>query len=140
MGEGTDGAVPPRVRGLLLDGLAFGRDLTDLHAELGSFHHRGSSFPAQPLLELAADAFTLTGSTWDQPLELTGLTERHLPEWAPQGSTARQKHSYAITAAVIIAAGSEREDVGWWRNDDLWHHAFVAAVTFVRARCDRAGR
>ena len=31
------------------------------------------------------------------------------------------------------AAGAEPEDVDWWHVDDLWHHAFVAAVTYVRA-------
>jgi len=34
---------------------------------------------------------------------------------------------------VLIAAGAEPEDVGWWRNDDLWHHAFVTAVIYIRA-------
>ena len=34
---------------------------------------------------------------------------------------------------MLIAAGAEPEDVGWWRVDDLWHHAFVAAVTYMRA-------
>ena len=59
-----------RVRALMPDGVASGRDLNELHPELGALHHRRSSFPARPLLELAADAFTLTGSTRNRPLEL----------------------------------------------------------------------
>jgi hypothetical protein len=102
-------------------------------------HDRRPTFPARPLLELAADAFTLTGSTRDDPLELSGLTEEHLAEWAPRGSTAHHKHGDAVTAAVIIAAGAKPEDVGWWRNDDLWHHAFVAAVTHMRVAAAAQG-
>ena len=117
----------------MLDGIAAERDLDELHAELGALHHQRSDFPARPLLELAADAFLPTGSTRDHPLELAGLTEEFAPEWTPRGSTARQKHRYALTAAVLIAAGAEPEDVGWWRVDDLWHHAFVAALIYVRA-------
>jgi hypothetical protein len=117
----------------VLDAVASGRDLHELHAELGDLFHRRSSFPARPLLELAADAFTLIGATRHQPLELAGLTETLMPDWSPHGNTARQKHGYAMTAAVLIAAGAEPEDVDWWRVDDLWHHAFIAAVTYLRA-------
>jgi hypothetical protein len=117
----------------MLDGLVSGRDLDELHAELGALHRQHSNFPARPLLELAADAFLLTESTRDHPLELAGLTAEFAPEWGPRGSTARQKHRYALTAAVLIAAGAEPDDVGWWRVDDLWHHAFVAAVVYIRA-------
>jgi hypothetical protein len=45
----------------------------------------------------------------------------------------RQKHRYALTAVVLIAAGAEPDDVGWCRVDDLWHHAFVAALTQLRS-------
>ena len=117
----------------MLDGVASGRDLHELHAELGALHHLRSTLPARPLLELAADAFTLTGSTRDCPLELAGLTETFVPDWRPHGNTAHQKHGYALTAAVLIAAGAEPEDVGWWHVDDLWHHAFVVAVAYLRA-------
>jgi hypothetical protein len=117
----------------MLDGIASGRDLDELHAELGALHRQGSNFPARPLLELAADAFVLTGSTRDHPLELAGLTSEFAPEWSPRGSTAWQKHRYAMTAAVLIAAGAEPDDVGWWRVHDLWHHAFVAAAVYIRA-------
>jgi hypothetical protein len=122
-----------QVRDLMLDGIVSGRDLDELHAELGAVHRPRSSFPARPLLELAAHAFLITGSTRGHPLELDGLTTEFAPEWGPQGSTARQKHRYALTAAVLIAAGAEPEDVGWWRVEDLWHHAFVAAVIYIRA-------
>jgi hypothetical protein len=91
----------------------------ELDAELGALHHRRSSVPARPLLELAADAFGLTGSTRDRPLELAGLTEKLAPDWSPHGSTAHQRHRCALTAAVLIAAGAEPEDVGWWHVDDL---------------------
>jgi hypothetical protein len=120
-------------RALLLDGVAASRDLHELHTQLGDLHHRGSNFPARPLLELAADTFALIGATRDHPLELAGLTESVMPDWSPHGNTARQKHGYAMTAVVLIAAGAEPEDVGWWRVDDLWHHAFFAAVTYLRA-------
>jgi hypothetical protein len=83
-----DEAAAARV--LMLDGVASGRDLHELHAELGALHHRRSTFPARQLLELAADAFTLTGSTRDCPLELAGLTETFVPDWTQHGNTAHQ--------------------------------------------------
>ena len=133
MAERSSTEAAARARSLMLDDIASGRDLDVLHADLAALHHPQSTFPARPLLELAADAYLLIGSTRDHPLELAGLTEELVADWAPRGSTAHQKHRYAITAAVIIAAGAEPEDVGWWRVDDLWHHAFVAALIYMRA-------
>ena len=118
---------------MMLGGIASNRDLDVLHTDLDALRHPRSNFPARPLLELAADAFLLIGSTRDHPLELASLTEEFVAEWTPRGNTAHQKHRSAMTAAVVIAAGAEPEDVGWWQVDDLWHHAFVAAVTYVRA-------
>ena len=52
-----------QARDLMLDGVASGRDFDELHADLGAVHYQRSSFPGRPLLDLAADAFLVIGST-----------------------------------------------------------------------------
>jgi hypothetical protein len=44
-----------------------------------------------------------------------------------------------VQGAVLIAAGAEPEDTGWWSIDDLWRHALDAVVVFVRVAADRRG-
>ena len=48
-----------------------------------------------------------------------------------------QKRRYALTAAILIASGVEPEDTSWWKANDVWSHAFAAAVVFVRAASQR---
>ena len=129
--SGTEDAAA--VREMMLGGIASNRDLDVLHADLAALHHPRSNFPARPLLELAADAFLLTGPTRDHPLELATLTEELVGGVDPARQHGPSEASLRLTAAVVIAAGAEPEDVGWWQVDDLWHHAFVAAVTYGRA-------
>ena len=42
-----------------------------------------------------------------------------------------------VDGSDLLSAGVEPEDTSWWRSDDLWSHAFDAAVVFVRAASER---
>ena len=118
----------------MLDGVASGRDLNELHAELGALHDRRSSFPARPLLELAADAFTLTGSSHDRPLELAGLTEKLAADWSPHGSTGPSEAPLRADRgrAHRRRERSPRTSAGG-TSTTCGTTPFVAAVTYVRA-------
>ena len=95
--------------------------------------------PARAVLELAADLFLMTGVTRTRPLDLVDLADRHLADVPVRGNTARQKRRYALTAAVLIAAGVEPEDTSWWRLDDLWTHALDASLAYLRAAAEARG-
>ena len=125
------------VRSRVLDGIAARWDLDALAALVRRWHGERSTFPAPVLLELAADAFIAIGATRDDRLELEGLADRMLPEWPVRGNSGHSKRRYGVTAAVLIAAGVEPEDTGWWPIDDLWLHALLAVVVFIRAGAER---
>ncbi|MFN0090010.1 MAG: hypothetical protein ACKVWR_07025 [Acidimicrobiales bacterium] len=95
--------------------------------------------PARALLELAADLFLLIGANRARPLDLVDLMDRHLADVPVRGNTARQKRRYALTAAVLIAAGVEPEDISWWRVDDLWTHALDASLAYLRSAAEAGG-
>ena len=126
-----------KVRSLVLSELADGRDLDELCDAVGVFHGLDSTFPAEALMELAADAFVACGSTRANRLEIDGLAERMLPEWPARGNVGHSKRRHCVQGAVLIAAGVEPEDTGWWSLDDLWLHALHAVVVFVRAAAER---
>lgn len=133
----TRPADPDEVRRLTLAAFAAG-DLDELTEQLAMMHLSGVN-PGRALLELAADLFLLTGATRSTPLDLNQLAERHLADLPVRGNTARQKRRYALTAAVLIAAGAEPEDTSWWRLDDLWTHALDATIAYLRAAAETRG-
>ena len=128
---------PAEVVRAVLAALASGGDLDAVHEAVRPIFLGPARVPARALLELAADAFVAARATRSAPLELEGLARRLLPEWPARGNTAQQKRRYALTAAVLIAAGAEPEDNSWWRDDDLWVHALDAVVVLVRAAAER---
>jgi hypothetical protein len=127
------------VRAVVLNGLAAGDAVVDIARVLKDFHGDQSAYPAAVLMELAADAFLACGSTRSSRLELDRLAERMLPEDPVHGNTGHSKRRHCVQGAVLIAAGAEPEDTGWWRLDDLWRHALDAVVVFVRAAAERQG-
>jgi hypothetical protein len=134
--EGPDPAV---VIGVVLDGLRDGVDLNDLEDRIRPWHRDGSTFPAEVLMNVAADAFICSGTTRHDPLMLDGLAERLVPEWPARGNVGHQKHRHAVHGAVLIAAGARPEDTGWWARDDLWQHALLAVAVHVRSAAERRG-
>jgi hypothetical protein len=127
------------VRAIVLDGLAAGDDITDIARLLRDFHGDRSTYPAAVLMELAADAYLACGSTRSSRLELDGLAERMLPEDPARGNTWHSKRRHCVHGAILISAGAEPEDTGWWHLDDLWRHALDAVVVFVRTAAERQG-
>ena len=122
----------------MVDGIASGVDLDDLARGVRGWHdERRSTFPADVLMELAADAYLAVGSTRTDRLELEGLEHRLLPEWPARRNVGHQKRRHALLGAIAIAAGAEPEDTGWWTVDDLWLHALLATVIFIRAAAER---
>ena len=124
---------------LVLDGLETGRDLDELLLDVGAFHRKHSTFPAEVLLELAADSFSAARVDRTNRLQLDGLAERVLPEWPARGNVAHQKRRHCLHAAVLLSAGVDPEDTSWWRVDDLWVHALQSLVVFARAAAERRG-
>jgi hypothetical protein len=135
--EGREHPTPVRL--LVLESLASGRSVEDIADALRLLHGEGSTYPASVLLELAADAFLACGSTRTERLELEGLASTWLPEDPARGNVGHSKRRHCVQGAVLIAAGAEPEDTGWWAIDDLWRHALDAVVVFVRAAADRRG-
>jgi len=139
-GEGHD----VEIRSIVLDALIAGRPIDDIADVLRPYHGHGSTYPASVLLELAADAFLACGSSRTDPLEVGGLAERTLPEDPARGNVAHSKRRHCVQGAIMVAAGAEPEDTGWWSVDDLWQSALRRdRVRTRRSRTsghDRRGR
>jgi hypothetical protein len=100
-------------------------------------------FPADALIELAADALTLAGATRATPLSLTDAHERYLSEWTISGNTARQKSRVAIELAVALHGGIVPDfdaTAIWWRVQDLALYAFQAAPIMIRIAAERTAQ
>jgi hypothetical protein len=135
--EGRDD--PRAIRLLVLESLAIGRSVEDIADALRPLHGEGSTYPASVLLELAADAYVACRSSRTDRLALEGLASKWLPEDPARGNVGHSKRRHCVQGAVLIAAGAEPEDTGWWSMDDLWRHALDAVVVFVRVAADRQG-
>lgn len=127
------------IRAIVLDALIAGRTVDDIADVLRPLHVEGSTYPASALMDLAADAYLACGSNRTDRLEIDGLAERMLPEDPARGNVGHSKRRHCVQGAIMIAAGAEPEDTGWWSTDDLWRHALDAAVLFVRAAAERQG-
>ncbi len=127
------------VRSVVLDALIAGQPIDDIADAVRPYHGPTSTYPAAALLDLAADAYLACGSTRADRLDLDGLAERMLPEDPARGNVGHSKRRHCVQGAVLIAAGAEPEDTGWWSLDDLWRHALDAVVVFVRVAAERRG-
>jgi len=125
-----------------LTGIGAGVDVGVVLQELALLHPRHKLFPADLLLELAADALAEAGVSRDDRLDYEGIRERYLPECEFRGKADHYKSHYALRAAAMIRAGVQPDLSGeavWWRGDDLWVFAFYALVVYMRVAADRAG-
>ena len=127
------------IRSMVLESFAAGVTVEDIATSLRPRHREGSTYPASVLMDLAADAYLACGSTREDRLQLDGLADRMLPEDPARGNVGHSKRRHCVQGAVLIAAGSEPEDTGWWSVDDLWRHALDAVAVFIRAAADRQG-
>jgi hypothetical protein len=111
--------------------------------QLGQLHLPNNTFPAEVLLELAAEAIGESGTSQVDPIEYEGIRERHLPEFEFSGKSQQHKSHHALTAAAMIRAGiypDLLDDAYGWGIEDMWRYAFYALVAYARAASERTGR
>ncbi len=125
-----------------LAGIASGDDLGKVLWHLEPLHPRNNTFPAEVLLELAADAIEDAGASRERPIEFENIRKRYLPECSAHTKAQHHKSEYAIRAAAMIRAGVDPDllgEISWWQTDDLWTWALDALVIYVRVAADRTG-
>jgi hypothetical protein len=135
------GPAEAAAAGILLDGLAGDRELSDIAADLAALHPRYDTFPGEVFLRLAADALAWCGASRADPVPLEGLRERFLAACSFRGRE-RSKLQYAVPAAAAISGGAEPDlldEVAWWQTDDFWQYAMYAAAALIRLAADRVG-
>jgi hypothetical protein len=126
--------------GIALAGIASGADSGEILSKLSALHVRNHTFPAEELLELAAEAIDESGATQTEPIDSEDIRERFLPEHPFSGKTQHYKSKYAISAAAMIHGGIYPDilnDAAWWEADDLWTYSFFALLIYVRAAAER---
>jgi hypothetical protein len=126
---------------IALSSLASG-DVGTIARQLEPLHPKHNTFPAEVLLELAADAIEVAGASRDHPLEMEELAKRFLPDRRSQSKAHRVKLDFAMRASAMIRAGIQPdllEDAAWWRADDAWVWALEALHVYVQAAADRTG-
>ncbi len=127
----------------MLADLNSAREFTAIIDQLADMHPKGNTFPAEELLELAAEAIEESGATGSHPIDYEGIRERYLPERVFRGKVEHHRSHYALSAAAMIRGGVYPDllgEVGWWHNDDLWFYAFFALVIYMRVAAERSGR
>jgi hypothetical protein len=138
----TQGDRAEVVRSLLAD-LSSGRELDTIIERLADVHPKNNTFPAEELLELAADAIEESGATRSHPIDFERIRENYLPERVFRGKVEHHRSHYALSAAAMIRGGvypDLLDEAGWWRNDDLWFYALFALVIYMRIAAERSER
>jgi hypothetical protein len=138
----TDEDYAAAVRFVLV-GLVTAEDLNSIMGRLDQLHVPNNTFPADVLLELAADAIAESGVTQADSLEYEGIRDRYLPEYGFRGKRAQHTSHYALMAAAMIRAGiypDLLDEADGWGIEDMWRYAFYALVIYVRIAGERSGR
>jgi hypothetical protein len=124
-------------------GLATGQELDSILGQLGELHLRNNTFPADVLLELAAEAIAESGASSAEPIQYERMRDRYLPEYAFRGKSRQHKSHYALSAAAMIRAGvypDLLDEAYGWGIEDMWEYAFYALVVYARIAAERTGR
>jgi hypothetical protein len=124
-------------------GLMPGQELDSLMEKLAALHPRYNTFPADVLLELAAEAIEQSGASPADPMQYEGMRDRLLPEFSFRGKLPQHKSHYALMAAAMIRAGVYPDllnEAAGWGIEDMWEYAFYALLLYVRAAAERTGR
>ncbi len=124
-------------------GLMADQDLDSVMERLAALHPRNNTFPAEVLLELAAEAIEESGASSAEPLQYEGLRDRYLPEFVFRGKSQQHKSHYALMAAAMIRAGDYPDlldEAYGWGIADMWEYAFYALLVYARAAAERTGR
>jgi hypothetical protein len=124
-------------------GLMVDQDADSIMQQLVALHPRNNTFPAEVLLELAAEAIEESGSSPAEPIQYEGMRDRHLPEYHFRGKSQQHKSHYALMAAAMIRAGvypDLLDEAYGWGIDDMWEYAFYALVLYGRVAAERTRR
>ena len=124
-------------------GLTADQDPDSIMEQLADLHPRNNTFPAEVLLELAAEALEESGASPVDPIQYEGMRERHLPEYHFRGKYQQHKSHNALMAAAMIRAGvypDLLDEAHGWGIDDIWTYAFYALVLYGRVAAERTGR
>jgi hypothetical protein len=119
------------------------QDADSIVEQLAVLHPLHNTFPAEVLLELAADAIEESGASPANPIQYEGMRDLHLPEYAFRGKYQQHKSHYALMAAAMIRAGvypDLLDEADGWGIDDMWEFAFYALVLYGRAAAERTGQ
>jgi hypothetical protein len=125
----------------LLVGLAAGHDVFELSAAAADLHPKNDTFPGEVYMRLAAEVVADTAAAGAGPITYEGLREQHLAEYDLRGKENR-KFQYAVLCSAAVAGGLEPDlldEVSWWRTDDFWRYALLAAVGLIRAAAQQRG-
>jgi|SRR5271157_3863413 len=118
-------------------------DADSIMEQLEALHPRNNTFPAEVLLELAAEAIEESGASPAEPILYEGMRDRLLPEYHFRGKSQQHKSHYALMAAAMIRAGvypDLLDEAYGWGIDDMWEYAFYALVLYGRVAAKRTGR
>jgi hypothetical protein len=132
-----------RAARLGLLGFMAGQHSDTIMTQLAALHPRNNTFPAEVLLELAAEAIEESGTSPAEPIQYVRMRDRYLPEYHFRGKSQQHKSHYALMAAAMIRAGVYPDLVDeayGWGSDDMWEYAFYALVLYGRVAAERTGR
>jgi hypothetical protein len=123
--------------------LAAGQHSDTIMEQLAVLHPRNDTFPAEVLLELAAEAIAESGASPAEPIHYEGMRDRYLPEYHFRGKSQQHKSHYALMAAATIRAGVYPDLVDeayGWGIEDMFEYALYALVLYGRVAAERTGR
>ncbi len=124
-------------------GLIAGQHSDTIMEQLEALHPRNNTFPAEVLLELAAEAIEESGASPAEPIQYEGMRDRYLPEYHFRGKSQQHNSHYALMAAAMIRAGvypDLLDEAYGWGIDNMWEYAFYAVVLYGRVAAERTGR
>jgi hypothetical protein len=118
-------------------------DVDSIMEQLAALQPRNNTFPAEVLLELAAEAIEESGASPADPINYEGIRDRYLPWYHFHGKFQQHKSHYALMAASMIRAGvypDLLDEVNGWGIDDMWMEVRLLRSSALRPGGGRTDR